>query len=278
MKWSGRYYLHMFRNSSFFLGLGILLAWASFQAALETGVSGASNFSVRGLATIGSSPKSAVPIPKGAPLETIDLFEKEAYAWNFNELRMPSLKTILREEKGLDLEFDEDYAKIKLKGADYSGKCLSDILIDLFQPHGLGFYRQGKTVHVTEMKLKRETLKLEKDGDAPLQSNQVRATVTGRVGDPIDIWVDSSPLMRLRIMVQPFYGETHSEILGITIEGYRDQIQWFYHNLKTHLGQDSIIDVKAGGHMWCLITPMELNKEEITLKLEFHYETILDSA
>jgi len=268
-----RSYLLAFRQSPLFFGAGLLLAWACFYVVLR---GGDETESVRRDATLSSNsrPQSSDATASAAPA---DVLEQEWKTCNVAVLRMSVLEKLLQ-EKGLRLVYAPAQRFLNLSPADYSGKYVAEVLVGLLRPHGLGFFRQGNSIYVTEMTLKQERKPARADGEMPLQSSLVRTTIRAKVSEPIDMWVDSDPLMRLRIVAQPFYGESQSNLVGLIIEGYRNQEQWFYQDLKTQMGEESLIDVKADGHMWCLVTPTALSGSEITLKMEFYYETMLASV
>lgn len=270
-------YFLAFRHSRVFLGLALGLAWLCFYCVLlstdESGGSLMTKVIARHNYTLAIDRS-----PNGK--DNADALERECKL-NAGELRMSSLQPILR-DLGLRLVYPTSQRSLKLDAGKSTGRCMSEILLDLLQPHGFGFFRQGSYLYVTEATTKQERKQPEKAGSSPFQSTLVRTIIRAKVGEPIDLWVDRNPLMRLRIEAQPLYGESQAaatpNLIGFTIEGQRDQEPWFYQKMRSALGEESQIDVKAGGHMWCLLTPVSLEGNEITVKLEFYYETILPTV
>jgi hypothetical protein len=274
-------YRHLlaFRHSRAFLGLALGLAWLCFYCVLLS--SGVSGGSLMNKVIPRSRYPSALDHPSNGTQDTVDPFEQEVRL-SLTELRMSSLQPILQGVFGLRLTYPASQRSLKLDTTKSTGKCMAEILLDLLRPIGFGFFRQGKYVYVTESILKQERKEGEKGEASPFQASLVRMTLHAKVGEPLDIWVDRDPLMRLEIEAQPFYGESQSgstpDLIGFTVKGHRNQEPWFFQKMQTRLGEQAQIDVKAGGHMWCLLTPVTLEGNEITLKLEFYYETILPSA
>ena len=263
----------MFRQSYFFTGVGLILAWGCLFAVLATGNDSGADYSFRNSMVRRNVVSHRVAAGPKAVSDAVDILEQECPNFSLSELRMRSLESLVA-EAGLRLVYSKAQEGLKWKNVQYTNKYLSDILVDLFRPSGYGFFRQGSCIYVTEMTLKQERKEPKSNGESPLQSSLVRTTIHARVGEPIDIWVDNNPLMRLRILVQPAYGETQSNWMGIIAEGYRNQERWFYQKMKTEVGKELMVDVKAGGQMWCQIVPVSLSGKEITLKIEFYYETI----
>lgn len=271
-------HLTAFRHSRAFLGLSLALAWFCFYCVLvSTDGSGDSlmnkvisrhNFNFAFARSSTNSNPDVDPLEKDCTL-------------NMPELRMSSLQLLLQ-PFNLRLIYPASQRALKLEATKNTGKCMAEILIDLLQPHGYGFFRQGNSISVNESTLKQERVQPQKGDSSPFQSSLVRMTFRAKVGEPLDLWVARDPLMRLRIEIQPLYGEAQNKetanLIGFNIQGYRDQEVWFFQKMKSRLGEEAQIDVKAGGHMWCLLTPVSLQGNEITLKMEFYYETILPTV
>jgi hypothetical protein len=272
MKQSVTRYLILFRRSRVMLGVGLVLAWGAFFGALYAG--GGGTLFLQPASRRSQGPVSPLP-PASNPVQ---ILEQEWRFFNIPDLPMSSLKKVLN-RYGLHLICTPSQASLKMKAGEYTGKYLAEILLDLFRPYDLGFYHQGPSLYVTEMTVKKDRKDpVEKGGEAR-QSNIVRTTVRAKVGEPIDLWVDNDPLIRLRVQVQPLYGEADkTDLINFSVDAYRNQMLWFSHNLKARLGEEAQISAKAGGQiMWCLITPTVLSGQDISYKMEFNYETLLSS-
>ena len=92
------------------------------------------------------------------------------------------------------------------------------------------------------------------------------------------MWVDSTPLLRLRIIAQPLYGESKPDQVGAIVEGNRNQQLWFHNDFETRFGQPSQIEVRGTDLMWCRLKPTGRQGSDITLEMEFYYEASLPTS
>ena len=269
------------RRSGSFLTLGLVLAWGSFYFALRSSngphslsFSPDQNADPSVVAQI--SPEEEGDESASDPLE----YEREHFACA--DLDMGALRVILGGED-FELHSPPALASTQFGARDYGGAALAEILLDLLRPLDYGFFRQGKEIHIVEMRAQRERRERGAGGES-YQSNKLKTTVRVRTGEAVDLWIDSSPLLRLRIVAQPLYGESATDRVMITVQGRRNQRAWFHHAVETRMDQAVRIDVKGAELMWCLITPSALEGPDsrtpsaITLEVEFYHESTIPPA
>lgn len=204
---------------------------------------------------------------------TEDPLEAPCNIFNFPELTMSSLG-VLVSNWGFRLEYPASARSLALEGNRMNGRSRAAILLDLLRPHGHGFCRQGGAIRVLPIDLK-QTRK-DRPVLGPLKSSRLRTELKLKAGEAADLWVESEPLIRLRIIAQPLYGETDTETeVVVTLEARRDFQPWFRQVLEMLPGQTASFEAKGRQNVWCLVTPKALESQIVTLEVDFYYEANL---
>ncbi|HUT23924.1 MAG TPA: hypothetical protein VM492_06255 [Sumerlaeia bacterium] len=279
--------IQSFRRSGSFLTLGLVLAWGCFYFALRSS-SEPRSLSLSRNQNDDASVLAQVPPDDEEDEAATDPLEYEREHFACADLDMAALGVILEGEDFV-LHSPPALASSRFGARDYGGAALAEILLDLLRPLGHGFFRQGNEIHVVEMRVQRERREPGAGGEStdlvrPYQSNKLKTTVRVRTGEAVDLWIDGSPLLRLRIVAQPLYGESATDRVMISVQGRRNQCAWFHHAVETRMDQAVRIDVKGAELMWCIITPSALEDpgsqtpSAITLEVEFYHESTIPPA
>lgn len=194
------------------------------------------------------------------------------------ELHISRLATILAAEGlGLQLEYPADLRDVS-RAAEYARPVsTAEILYDMVAPLGYGFMRQGHTVRIVPMRVHRERRRREAQSSTTrvFVANKVETDFRARAGEPLDIWLSLAPRLRLRLLAQPLHSEFEDVArgVGMVAVGLREDEVWFRHQFETYLGRAGRIDVRATESMWCLLTPSQLEGEDISMQVELYYES-----
>ena len=216
--------------------------------------------------------------PAAAP-DAEDELEQECSVFNFPDLKIKGLAKLMGEMWGLQLEYPDSALSLTLKGLGLGGQTRAAILLELLRPHGYGFFRQGNVVHVVKAEFKGTAEdKQPAPGRKAVKLSRFQVSFQAKAGEPLDLWVETNPLIRLRITAQPFDGETSAgREVGILVDARRDLQPWFQHKMETLVGQEASIEMKSRQVAWCTMTPQSIADQTISMKVEFYYEASLPS-
>ena len=216
--------------------------------------------------------------PAAAP-DAEDELEQECKVFNFPDLKIKGLAKLIGEMWGLQLEYPDSAVSLTLKGMGLGGKTRAAILLDLLRPHSYGFFRQGNVVHVVKAEFKGTAEdKQPTAGRNAVKLSRFQVSFQAKVGEPLDLWVETNPLVRLRITAQPLYGEARTgREVGILVDARRDLEPWFQHKTEALVGQEASIEMKSRQVAWCTMTPQSIADQTISMKVEFYYEASVPS-
>jgi hypothetical protein len=224
--------------------------------------------------------------PGDAPVKApdTDVLEQETKAFNVREIRLSAMAKILAEAPySLHLQYPDALKPATFPGAEYSGRSLAEILIEMLRPRQYGFYRQGQSLQVVEMQFKQES-KPGEGNKGTQQASTMHTILNVKSGEPLDLWIDGSPLLRLRLLAQPLYSENEVGPIGIAIDGHLGREPWFSHRVEAWAGQKARIESRGAEIMWCVVTPLAVQAAgdhkvaEIKLEVEFYHESTLPPA
>ncbi|NQU44974.1 hypothetical protein HQ520_16940 [bacterium] len=267
-------YLKSQRHSPAFVAACFLAGWLLFylllramQPALDNPTGGAWR-----------SAENFLAIAAAADQPDIPLLEREYKIFNCPSISVQALGKLLEEDWGLELDSPGVAPSLKLEGPRYGGRYVAAILIDLLRPHGYGFFRQRDTIHLVEAQIRED--RRERPGIGAIKTCRYQTRLRAAAGEPIDLWIESEPLIRLRITAQPLFGETTEKTpeVGILLEGRHNQRNWFHHSVETRLEQPVTMETKGRHPVWCLIKPTMVTEQEVILEVEFSYEASLPNA
>ncbi|MBN1868853.1 hypothetical protein JW916_16360 [Candidatus Sumerlaeota bacterium] len=271
---AGRTVLALVR-SRVFLALCLGAAWLCFYGVL-TSSDNQVNAEIRVAESNPESPEIAEGTADAQEDET-DAMERVHDVFNFPVLRLSSLEKILREE-GIGLAYPPSLDDVTFDALEYGGSPLAEILTELLEPRDFGFFRQGNRVCVVEMDIERQTT-LDATTHVKYQSSKIRTTLRGNVGEPLDVWVEASPLVRLRITAQPLYGESEQEDwVGIEVEARREGRLWFYENARARLGGEAQFHASSNESVWLMLRPIDLKDSQISFEVQFQHDTTMPSS
>ena len=157
-------FVKVIRRSEFFLAFGLLVAWWCFYEVMRE-----CDLTHPALLSQTIPAQRIMPAPdervKSSTDEPADIMERPATI-NVPQMSLFSLAKILS-ASGLKLDYQAKDKDMKLDCPKQGDKVLAEILVDLLRPHGLGFFRQGDTIHLVKMTLTTEK-KVRDQESAPL--------------------------------------------------------------------------------------------------------------
>jgi hypothetical protein len=199
-----------------------------------------------------------------------DELDRASKTFNFPIVNINYMRTWLRDDLGLELDCPESAKGLTMKGLGLGGKAFAAILLELLRQHEYSFFRQGKAIHVVKAVFKETTEGVK--GQGGVKSYLMRTSFQAQSGEPLDFWVQTDSLVRLRLTALPLYGEMNTgREVGLSLEARRDQQPWFQQELETSLEQQASVEMKGRQKAWCLITPKAISGQTITLEVEFYH-------
>ncbi len=267
--------LDLIRRSKLILVLGIAVVYICFYVALSTNDGETQRTPGEGkkpeLSDLDPDPETAAAGSSRPDESEADLLEKEYQTFNVPVLSISSLGKILMEDLGLHLEIPDSARSLQLEALESGGRPLGEILVGLLSPHDLVFHRQGKLLRIVEGKYKRQTRPGADEKEA-FRSCSVETAIRVKWAEPVDLWIDSVPPLKLRIAIQPLYEESEVRRVLLTVAGRREQHLWFRQVLDAPLGELSRIETKGSEWIWLTLKPMEIDETDITLEVKFNHE------
>ncbi|MFP4381122.1 MAG: hypothetical protein ACLFUS_11530 [Candidatus Sumerlaeia bacterium] len=250
----------------------LLVGWcALYWANLNLG-----NISMKGKLDSGelSGDDVGAIVPGALVPEDMNLMEHSIPVFHFPDMPLPRLERILIENWELELVYPEEMSEMVLPAGNLSGKPLAGILLEMLQPKGYGFFRQGNAVHIIPMDLRHSEKTM--DDKTERQSSNLTTNFRTQVSKPLELWIGEDPLLSLKITIQPLFGEEIvNPEMSIELEAMRNQQTWFYQKIETYLDQTGNLEVTGRQYVSCQITPTNLEENQwVNLKLGFNYETI----
>ncbi len=267
------------KNSRFFVAIGIILLAAGLLGLIRDKTPMPEKQDHQQDLALGESADFDPDYPGVHDQQNTDILDREFEMFHIPELKVESLITIL-EDEGLELVCPEETKSLILKGLHFGGKPLGAILQEVFRSHGYGILRQAQQVILIPVQQEIKYQPIANDTDQIQRTNQISAKFKVQSGVPFDLWTDSEPAVRLRIVGQPLYGDEvdHSAPpFKLVIEAQRNMHPWFTQHLEVNMNQPAIIEMQGTEMLRCTLTPRSVEGSEFILEVTFYHEFITSS-
>lgn len=210
----------------------------------------------------------------------LGILERPLDVFNFSNLNMAGLSTILNEE-GLELNYPPATKSLALTVQEAGGRPLGEILAQMLASHGYTFIRQDNRVQIQEAA---PYVAARKDQEEDkLQPCLLKTTLDVKPESPCELWIDSSPPIHLKLRIDPLYGEATEDSGNTTRQvctivarrGYRRVFRQILStkidrtaSIQIQMAQDAL-EAETDEILSLSLKPLKCNKEGVTVELSF---------